>query len=92
MNLTKLSEKDLISLQFCPDKGCSDLEPILKLNNCKFFYFIIFNILDECGNNITETLEECDDGNLVNEDGCNKYCKIEKRFYDPYYDAKCGNG
>ena len=30
-----------------------------------------------CGNNIHEESEECDDGNLENNDGCNKHCMIE---------------
>ena len=31
-----------------------------------------------CGNNISEITEECDDGNLVNGDGCNSKCRIEE--------------
>ena len=30
-----------------------------------------------CGNGILETGEQCDDGNLVNGDGCSSLCKIE---------------
>ncbi|MDP3026579.1 MAG: MopE-related protein [Nanoarchaeota archaeon] len=30
-----------------------------------------------CGNNKTETGEECDDGNLINGDGCSSICKLE---------------
>ena len=30
-----------------------------------------------CGNNIIETGEQCDDGNLINEDGCSNICEIE---------------
>lgn len=33
-----------------------------------------------CGNGIVEGSEECDDGNLINEDGCDSLCII-----DPYY-------
>jgi cysteine-rich repeat protein len=36
-----------------------------------------------CGDGVEEGLEECDDGNLVNGDGCDKWCKKE--------DAVCGN-
>ena len=31
----------------------------------------------ECGNAILESGEECDDGNLINEDGCSDQCIIE---------------
>jgi cysteine-rich repeat protein len=30
-----------------------------------------------CGNNITEQGEECDDGNVINGDGCSENCTIE---------------
>jgi cysteine-rich repeat protein/parallel beta-helix repeat protein len=30
-----------------------------------------------CGNGIKEGLEQCDDGNLINGDGCSSQCKIE---------------
>lgn len=38
-----------------------------------------------CGNNILETGEECDDGNLINGDGCSSACKTETALV-------CGNG
>ena len=31
-----------------------------------------------CGNNIVETGEQCDDGNLLNNDGCSSICEIEQ--------------
>ncbi|MFH1358968.1 MAG: DUF4215 domain-containing protein [archaeon] len=34
-------------------------------------------IITECGNYIIEDSEECDDGNLINGDGCSSLCKIE---------------
>ena len=37
-----------------------------------------------CGNGILETGEECDDGNLINGDGCSSTCTIEE--------APSGNG
>lgn len=40
-----------------------------------------------CGNNITETSEQCDDGNLINHDGCSDACQNEN--YNP---AWCGDG
>ncbi|MDP3735489.1 MAG: myxococcus cysteine-rich repeat containing protein [bacterium] len=39
-----------------------------------------------CGNGILEMTEECDDGNVVNGDGCSAQCKIE------VYVPACGNG
>ncbi len=42
---------------------------------------IAFNVSEEtqpiCGNNIPEEGEECDDGNMVNGDGCSSNCKEE---------------
>jgi cysteine-rich repeat protein len=35
-----------------------------------------------CGNHIKEGSEECDDGNLINGDGCSKLCKIEDNCDD----------
>ncbi len=32
----------------------------------------------DCGNNIIDEGEECDDGNLINEDGCSNECKLEE--------------
>jgi cysteine-rich repeat protein len=39
-----------------------------------------------CGNGLLEDVEDCDDGNLVDGDGCSSDCKIEKPL------ALCGNG
>ncbi|MBM3228534.1 DUF4215 domain-containing protein [Candidatus Pacearchaeota archaeon] len=41
-----------------------------------------------CGNGLLETGEECDDGNLINGDGCSAQCKIEENETETY----CGNG
>lgn len=30
-----------------------------------------------CGNGVIEKSEECDDGNLINGDGCNHFCFLE---------------
>lgn len=56
----------------------------------------------KCGNGYTTTDEECDDGNLVDGDGCSKTCKKEK-FFECYISGergkstcyrvlKCGDG
>ena len=39
--------------------------------------------LDTCGNAIIEDFEECDDGNLINGDGCDDVCWVEKINYCP---------
>lgn len=39
----------------------------------------------DCGNNIKETGEQCDDGNLINGDGCSSTCQDEAI-------EQCGNG
>ena len=44
-----------------------------------------------CGNDILEPSEECDDGNLINGDGCSSICEIEEP--EPpvcYVDLDCG--
>ena len=38
-----------------------------------------------CGNGIIEDREECDDGNLLDGDGCNSACRIEQACYDIGY-------
>jgi cysteine-rich repeat protein len=43
-------------------------------------------ISDVCGNGYKEGLEQCDDGNLLNGDGCNNQCLIEIPA------PVCGNG
>ncbi|CAD8151516.1 unnamed protein product [Paramecium pentaurelia] len=34
----------------------------------------------KCGDSLKTSEEECDDGNLLPGDGCNQFCKIEKKF------------
>lgn len=34
----------------------------------------------KCGNSIKETTELCDDGNIVNGDGCSSQCQIETNY------------
>ena len=44
----------------------------------------VTNVCDEiCGNNITGDIETCDDGNLIDGDGCSSSCQIE---------TACGDG
>ncbi len=32
-----------------------------------------------CGNNLVEGTEQCDDGNIMNGDGCSSMCRLETR-------------
>ncbi len=50
-----------------------------------------------CGNGMLESGEQCDDGNVVNGDGCNATCGLEVGFKcpmpgSPCVAATCGNG
>ena len=47
--------------------------------------------IDTCGNNIVETLEVCDDGNITNGDGCDENCKLEDNV-ECVDDALCASG
>ncbi len=38
---------------------------------------LVYNLNGICGNNIIEFSEECDDGNLINGDGCSATCSFE---------------
>jgi len=50
-----------------------------------------------CGNGVRDAGEQCDDGNLVNLDGCDASCKFEQDLRSNYlqmqfgFDAFCGN-
>ena len=53
----------------------------IKLNKLYITLFILSLLIvhseaQTCGNNITETGEECDDNNLVNGDGCDENCQF----------------
>ncbi len=48
------------------------------------------NCSSTCGDGWRSLLEECDDGNLENGDGCNKACSVEKSS-DLYGVWKCGS-
>ena len=38
----------------------------------------------KCGDGLKHTLEACDDGNLVDGDGCNRFCEVEPYFKCAY--------
>lgn len=43
--------------------------------------YIIFHLINVCGNgDLNITTEACDDGNIVNGDGCSSKCLIESGF------------
>ncbi|CAD8062024.1 unnamed protein product [Paramecium sonneborni] len=48
------------------------------------FHIIDSQCISICGDGIQVEQEECDDGNIVNGDGCDQFCKIEQGF-------KCGS-
>jgi len=48
-------------------------------------FYVGSDYVSICGNGLLETHEECDDGNLINGDGCSSECLIEE-------EAVCGNG
>jgi cysteine-rich repeat protein len=56
----------------------------------------VLEIVEECGNGLTEPGEECDDGNLNNGDSCNEYCEIEEWCGDAiiqeYLEEECDDG
>lgn len=54
-------------------EGCSTNTSVQDHRNCDYGSC--------CGNGLVEGAEECDDGNNVNDDGCDSECRVE-----------CGNG
>lgn len=40
-----------------------------------------YNCLEICGDGLNFRQYDCDDGNLVNGDGCSSVCKVEPGFY-----------
>ncbi len=42
--------------------------------------YLISNAPAVCGNGFREGVEECDDGNIINGDGCDSQCKISAHF------------
>jgi cysteine-rich repeat protein len=54
-------------------------------------------VVNPCGNGVRDAGEQCDDGNLMNLDGCDASCKFEQDLRSSYLqmqfglDAFCGN-
>ncbi len=46
-----------------------------------------YTVPQECGNYIIELGEECDDGNLINGDGCSINCKLECTLQSAFWDG-----
>lgn len=74
--------------------GGLDKRPDLQID----FRVLPDTITETCGNKTKEVGEACDDGNIVNGDGCNRICQIEADYECPnvgepcIYVAKCGDG
>ncbi|CAD8059012.1 unnamed protein product [Paramecium sonneborni] len=53
-----------------------------QCHNISGFYFdkSLKSCITKCGDNIIAGTEQCDDGNLIDFDGCNSKCEIEKKF------------
>ena len=47
---------------------------------------------DTCGNSITDSGEDCDDGNLVDGDGCDADCTVSCNFTEECDDGNACNG
>jgi len=61
---------------------CQVIDPASNLVNCSSTNLTV-NPGATCGNGVLEGIEECDDGNINDGDGCSATCTIE---------AVCGNG
>ncbi|CAD8190191.1 unnamed protein product [Paramecium pentaurelia] len=73
-------DKGIINSNDC-SKGCQECvqgECLLCWSNYILLRGLCYEI--ECGNGIIESLEDCDDGNSINNDGCSNDCKIEQNW------------
>jgi cysteine-rich repeat protein len=59
---------------------------IANHNNITAIDFL--NYLPSCGNSITDTGEQCDDGNLTDGDGCSATCTTELPACEPVYESR----
>ncbi|CAD8193965.1 unnamed protein product [Paramecium octaurelia] len=58
------------------------IENCQKCDNKEGFYsdFKLKKCITKCGDMIVAGQEQCDDGNIINNDGCNSQCEFEKGF------------
>ncbi len=59
---------------------CTECREIGAAQESGRWMLIVANRDQRCGNGIVEQDEQCDDGNLADGDGCNTFCRIEKRY------------
>lgn len=60
----------------CVMEGCTKCESTAGL----YTNYTAKSCFSKCGDFIRADPEECDDGNLINEDGCSSDCKVENFF------------
>jgi cysteine-rich repeat protein len=65
--------------------SASQCPPDVHANSVELTKLCLYYI-EECGNGILDSGEQCDDGNNINGDGCSSNCMIE------HYTPVCGNG
>jgi len=71
---------------FCSeDNGCTDCKSIdTSKYECRniFMSGIMYSVCQSlCGNGIKAANEECDDGNIIDGDGCSSSCKLEDKIH-----------
>jgi len=57
---------------------------VLAYGNGKIETRAAYMLISVCGNNYTQSGEECDDGNLDDGDGCSSICEVEDIVFDIY--------
>ncbi|MDF2379570.1 MAG: myxococcus cysteine-rich repeat containing protein [Candidatus Gracilibacteria bacterium] len=65
---------------------------IISNGTNKFLVTQAIPLSDQCGNGTREGLEQCDDSNTINGDGCSSSCRIEISCSDPIMHAIDDNG